>query len=381
MKVLYSDILPLALDDGQQTILECIKEQSSKADSIEIATGYISKVALDELDDMIERYSLTHVSLNIGMYYIEGMPENSYHTAVKLNQKWKSSGVGEIRMVCAFKYHGKLYNFIKDGVCFASIIGSANMGVIKPDASNLRQYEVAVLTEEKSECAEFLSFTKKLKDRRISANIEDIEDMTLIREQNVSLNGIDMVDRVTSADVSLYKQHKTDISFSLPIKVPTFDERFMDDGKHFTKSNINVCYAAPRNKRKSRDWYEVQMTVAKEITRRLGYPIKNMPFFVVTDDGYRFKAHTTSDGNKQFSAVGDELLMGRWIKGRLTAAGLVTPINDSQRDTDRLGMITAEMLEAYGCNAIVFTKTDQKIQDDNGLMLDVWTLSFETVTE
>ena len=102
---------------------------------------------------------------------------------------------------------------------------------------------------------------------------------------------------------------------------------------------------------------------------------------MVTDDGYWFKAHTTSDGNKQFSAVGDELIMGRWIKGRLAAAGLVTPVNDSQRDTDRLGMITTEMLEAYGCNAVVFTKTDQKAQDEEGVMLDVWTLEFETVTE
>lgn len=73
--------------------------------------------------------------------------------------------------------------------------------------------------------------------------------------------------------------------------------------------------------------------------------------------------------------------MGRWIKGRLAAAGLVDPVNDSQKDTERLGMITKEMLEAYGCNAVVFTKTDQKALDDDGTMLDVWTLSFETVTE
>ena len=170
------------------------------------------------------------------------------------------------------------------------------------------------------------------------------------------------------------------MSFVLPIKVPAYDERFMDDNKHYTKSNINVCYAAPRSKRKSRDWYEVQMTVAKEITRLEGYPEKNSPFFVVTDDGYWFKAHTTSDGNKQFSAVGDELIMGRWIKGRLAAAGLVNPVNDSQKDTNRDGMITKEMLETYGRNAIIITKTDQHALDDDGTTtLDVWTLSFEKI--
>ena len=71
--------------------------------------------------------------------------------------------------------------------------------------------------------------------------------------------------------------------------------------------------------------------------------------------------------------------MGRWIKGRLAAAGLITPVNDSQKDTDRLGMVTQEILEQYGCNAIVMTKTDQKALDDDGSTLDVWFLSFESV--
>ena len=142
-----------------------------------------------------------------------------------------------------------------------------------------------------------------------------------------------------------------------------------------------MSYAAPRSARKSRDWYETQFTVNKSITLLPGYPEKNKTFSVVTDDGYTFKAHTTSDGNKQFSAVGDELILGRWIKGRLAAAGLVTPVNDTQLDRDRTGMITKEMLEAYGCNTLVLTKTDQKTEDENGELLDVWFLSFEAVQE
>ncbi len=382
MKILFSDILPLQLEDGKKTILDCFIEKAQEADSVEIATGYVSNASLIELDNMVERYSVSHISLNIGMYCIEGMPEKLYHTAMRINQKWKEQGIGEIRLVRTFKYHGKLYSFLKNGECFAAIMGSANMGVIKPDANNRRQYEIASLTEEPLECAELLSFIEKLKDGRCSSNIADIPNLQLIREQNVSLDGVDRVSQVAPRGVKLYFEHKTNISFVLPIKVPAFEERFMDDNKHYTKSNINVCYAAPRNKKKSRDWYEVQMTVAKDITRREGYPQKNAPFFVVTDDGYRFKAHTTSDGNKQFSAVGDELLMGRWIKGRIAAAGLVEPVNDSQLDTERLGMITKEMLEAYGRNAIVFAKTDQQaLDDDKKTMLDVWTLSFETVSE
>ena len=377
MELLYSDILPLGTDDNQQTIADCIKEQLADSDQVEIAIGYVSRASLEELDLLITEYNIKHICLNIGMYYIEGMPEGSYHTAVKLNKKWTSSGIGEIRIVRSFKYHGKVYCFYKNGVPFAAIIGSANLGVIKLEASNRRQYEFAAITTAETECLEISEFVDKLKQPNCSANIESITDMPLIYEQNTALTGIELVAQVPPSNVEFYRRCRAYASFLLPLKVPAADERHLDDGKHFTKSNVNVCYAAPRNKRKSRDWYETQLTVAKAITRTEGYPEKNVPFFIITDDGYWFKAHTTSDGNKQFSAVGDELIMGRWLKGRLAAAGLVSPVNDTQLDIDRSGMITKEMLQEYGCENLYFKKTGQTAMDENGTELDVWMLSFK----
>ena len=381
MELLYSDMLPLPLEDGQTTIIDSFHEQIALSDRVEIAVGYVSKAALEELDSLVYALHLKYISLVIGMYYIEGMPESTYRTALALNGKWKADGIGEIRLVKAFKYHGKLYAFLKDDSVFSAIIGSANLGVIKPEASNRRQYEVSALTKKTDEAGAILSHIRELQSNRCSADIADVHDMTLIREINVSLTGVDTVEQVPQTEVALYDRHKTDVSFILPIKVPAYDERHMDDGKHFTKSNLNVSYAAPRSARKSRDWYETQFTVNKSITLLPGYPEKNKTFSVVTDDGYTFKAHTTSDGNKQFSAVGDELILGRWIKGRLAAAGLVTPVNDTQLDRDRIGMITKEMLQAYGCNTLVLTKTDQKTEDENGELLDVWFLSFEAAQE
>lgn len=381
MKLLYSDILPMAAEEGQTTIIDCFREQIADCDGLDIAVGYVSKASLEELDALVTAHSIGHVRLVIGMYYVEGMPESTYRTAAALNEKWASSGIGEIRLVRAFKYHGKLYAFHKGGDVKSAILGSANLGVIKLEASNRRQYEVSSLTTDPVECREIMGLIEKLCDARCSANIADVVDMPLIREINTSLTGVDTVERVPQAEVSIYANHKTETSFILPIKVPAYDERHMDDGKHYTKSNLNVCYAAPRSARKSRDWYETQFTVNKSITLLPGYPTKNVEFFVITDDGYVFKAHTTSDGNKQFSAVGDELILGRWIKGRLAAAGLVTPVNDTQLDRDRQGMITKEMLSAYGCNTLVLTKTDQKMEDENGALLDVWVLSFESIQE
>lgn len=377
MKLLYSDILPLAAEDGQQTIADCFKEQLTKADRLEIAVGYVSRASLEELDELAAECNIGTVCLNIGMYYIEGMPESSYHTAVKINRKWADSRIGEIRMVRAFKYHGKIYCFYKDREPFAAIIGSANLGVLKLEASNRRQYELASLTTDTDECLEIAEFLNKLKQPSCSANISDISDMPLIFEKNNALSGIELVTEVPPTNVEFYRRCAAYASFMLPLKVPAAAERHMDDGRHFTKSNINVCYAAPRSKRKSRDWYETQLTVAKEITHIDGYPEKNVPFFIVTDDGYWFKAHTTSDGNKQFSAVGDELIMGRWLKGRLVAAGLVAPINDTQKDTDRKGMITKEILQEYGCENLYLKKTGQTALDEEGNELDVWMLSFK----
>ena len=376
MKLLYSNILPLGIEGNQQTMIDCFTEQISQADRVEIAVGYISTSSVNELDSLVEKYGIKSICLAVGMYYIEGMPERAYHTALKLNQKWHNMKIGEIRLIKPFKYHGKLYCFYKHGKPFAAIIGSANLSAIKLEADNRRQYEISALTTDTSEVSDIANHIEKLKQPLCSANIADIKGIPLIRETNTALDGIELVTSVPQSNVEFYKQCEASVSFFLQLKVPKADERFLDDNRHFTKSNINVCYAAPRSRRKARDWYETQLTVGAEIYHMEGYPEKNKPFFVVTDDGYWFKAHTTSDNNKQFSAVGDELIMGRWLKGRLAAAGIVKPVNNTKEDVNREGMITQEMLDEYGCDRLLFKKTGQTALDSNGESLDVWLLAF-----
>lgn len=111
MKFLVSDILPLGISEGQQTVAECIKAQFALAERVDIAVGYVSRAALIELDHLVSESNIRHICLVIGMYYIEGMPESSYHAAMRINQRWQEAGIGEIRVVKAFKYHGKMYAF------------------------------------------------------------------------------------------------------------------------------------------------------------------------------------------------------------------------------------------------------------------------------
>ena len=379
MKVLYSNMLPLGIQDNQETIDESIRKQISQADSVDIAVGYVSQASLEELDRLVCENQIKSIVLVIGMYYIEGMPEKTYHTAVRINEKWRNMGIGEIRIVRPLKYHGKVYCFYKDGTPFSAVIGSANLGVLKLEANNRRQYELCSLTEDKDEAQEIADMIERVKAPVCSVNISDVSDMSLIREHNVSLTGIDSVEELPKSDINLYRQHKTEVTFTLPLKVPAFSERFMDDKKHYTQSNINVCYSLDtRNPKrpKSRDWYEFQITVSKEIYQLPGYPEYKVPFFIVTDDGFMFKAHTTSQNNKQLNAIGDEHILGYWLKGRIAASGLVTAVPDTQKDTDRIGMITKEMLEAYGCDSLTFTKTDKKAIDETGSELDVWIVEF-----
>ena len=378
-------MLPLGTETGQETILDCFHEELEKADTVDIAVGYVSSASLKELDTLIEADKIQHVCLIMGMYYLEGMPESSYHTAMKINTKWMVKGCGEIRVVKTLKYHGKVYCFYKNGKPFSTIIGSANLGVLKLEANNRRQYEMAAYFDDTDKCQEIAQFMEKVK--RSSFNLSDVTDMKLIRELNTSLSEVELVTQYPQNDIQYYNAHKTNISFVLPIKVPSEADKLKEGRGYFTKSNINVCYDAPRTvssstrKGKPRDWFETQMTVDVKITRLPGYPEHNVPFFVITDDGYWFQAHTTSSNNKQFSAVKDEKIMGRWLKGRLAAAGLVVPVNNTQEDTKRTGMITKEMLKAYGADGVVFTKTSKKALDENGKELDVWCLEFKQLLQ
>ena len=45
MKLICSDMLPVGLENGQQSIIDCIHEQFEKADQVELAVGYISKAS------------------------------------------------------------------------------------------------------------------------------------------------------------------------------------------------------------------------------------------------------------------------------------------------------------------------------------------------
>ena len=256
MKILYSDIMPLKTGSSQIKASEQFAECFAASDTVHIAVGYASKSALTELESLAEKYGTKKLTVTLGMYYIEGMPEGMFHKANELNRKWIDDGIGEIRVVFNMKYHGKLYTFYKEGRPVGAIVGSNNLGFIKLDASNRRQYEIAAFTDNAEEVSELQNFIDLLNESNCPINIADAEKMPLVREINKALVGQEFVEKVTDDTVKIYQEHQTNITFEIPLKVP----KDLSDS-NMRGSNINVCYAKGRK----RVWWETEISTRQQV--------------------------------------------------------------------------------------------------------------------
>lgn len=390
MSIIYSHIPPLRVPEGGITIQTCLKQELSNSDALIIATGYASKNSIVELNNEIKKCSVRNVILILGMYYVEGgFPESIYNAAISVNEEWKQKHIGEIRVVKSIKYHGKVYGFYKNGELVSSIIGSHNLGAIVQEAGNLRQYEISLFTDDKRECSAIDKHLKELCLDNVSIPIDQIPEVRIIREENTKLRGVEGVSDIHKEDVQAYKHSEMDLSFEIPLKVPGIP----GDNHTYMGSNINKCYAKGRENKKSgvvipRDWWETEIIVPSKIRSKPGYPEYKVPFWVVTDDGWMFKVHASGDHNKNLESVSNLKILGYWLKGRLVASGLVepvdTPLDDLNNYDEALnnpysnckGVITYATLERYGRKSVTLTKTSKQLADDEGKMLNVWTLSF-----
>lgn len=366
MSILYTDVPPLGTDDNNENFRDKFKEYFKASNKVEIATGYVSRNALELLNQMIKNQRISYIRLIVGMYYIDGMPESIYNTLIKLDNEWHSRNIGEVLIVRTFRYHGKCYLFSKNETPFAGILGSANLGAISLDAQTRRQYEISVSINGSQQLVQLERHIKDLQTK-CSTPISSTPNIPIIRAENVQLRDIDHVQKVNFDEVNAYKDHLVGNTFEIPLKVP----HDHNDPK-LRGSNINVCYAKGRK----REWWETEIIVSKKISEQPGYPEYSKPFMVVTDDGWKFKVWTCGDHNKNFYSKDNLKIMGYWLKGRLVAAGIVNAIDNVENDTEGKGLITEKMLEQYGKTTLSLTKIGQTTKDEEGNVLNVWLLSF-----
>lgn len=313
----------------------------SRAESLDIAVGYITSDSLVELQKIVElNDNLTTLNLTIGMHYLENFTHVQYNAAKGLNDYLLEKGKGQVRLVTPFKYHGKLYCYSDGMGPFAGIVGSNNLGSIIDGGS--RVYETSFLIDEEEEAKSVKDFISKL-NQAATSNLKDCK-IEHFNENNPVLEGHENVIKVGPQEIAECLSARTSVTFEIPIK----------GAEVSPQSNLNCFFGDGRRRPNGlmypRHWYEVELIVPKKITTQKGYPVARTPdaiFDVVTDDGWKFKCKISGTDNKNFRSEGDLKILGKWIKGRMENAGALTVGS----------LVTNDTLRKYGRNTITFTKT------------------------
>lgn len=338
MEYLFSNYPPVRT--GGKTFSDAFYSLLHQATSMDIAVGYVSSDSLAELQKTIElNNNIQNLNLIIGMHYYDRFTKTQYNAAIRLNHYLQDNNLGEVRLVTAFRYHGKLYSYSNDDGPFAGIIGSNNLGSIVEGGTRI--YESAVLIDDAPSAKKMNDFIVQLNNTS-TKNISELE-ITEFNDANPLLADHDLVKRVTFYDIAI---NGTDTSFEIPIKPYEVSPQ----------SNLNVFFGKGRESQnglvKPRHWYEVELIVPKSVTSKPGYPrsqTSDAVFDVITDDGWSFKCKVSGTNSKNFRSEGDLKILGRWLKGRLENAGVL-----------RVGEpVTAATLEQYGRNTFTLTKTTE----------------------
>lgn len=350
MEFLVSNYPPLKT--GCRTFADTFYGLLPQTTKLDIAVGYVSSDALIELQKIVElNQNVRVLNLIVGMHYFDRFTKIQYNAAMSLHKFLKENKLGSVRMVTAFRYHGKLYSYSDAAGPFACIIGSNNLSSIVD--GGIRIYENSVLLQEQNATKEMDVFLSHL-SQTATKNIDELE-INEFNEENALLEGHEYVKRISPRDLAMAMSEKTEVSFEIPIKPYEISPQ----------SNLNVFFGKGRETKnglvKPRHWYEVELIVPKNVTSQAGYPqskTEGAIFTVVTDDGWSFKCKVSGDYSKNFRSEGDLKILGKWLKGRLENAGV---LNTGEPVMERT-------LREYGRDTFTLTKT--KIPG-------IWFLDFE----
>ena len=337
-KLLISNLPPMRLSN-KITFSKCFNSLFEKADTVRIASGYISTDALTELKSVSEANN-KNVVLVIGMHFFEGMTKTQYQAANYLNNFLLENSLGGVYITNTFKFHGKLYTFHKKNEIFSSIIGSSNLNAI---LDNHTTYETDIMLDNKDIITEINEFISQLLEKTCIP-ISDWKPDYFI-ENNSMLEGHENVQHCPPDKMTNIASTFTDIEFDIPIK-PYEDA---------PKSNVNAYFGKGRKNNHNfvqpRHWYEVEIIVPKSITDNINYPKEDI-ITVYTDDCWKFDCKISGENRKNFRSCDDLKILGKWIKGRLENAGIL-----------EIGKpLTKDMLSAYGRNSIKMKGTkDPKV--------------------
>ena len=335
MSLLFSKIQPLIYNN--ENFADAFETLLLSSDRVKIASGYISEESLMELKSILDFYREENqkkfCDLTIGMHHREGFTRPQYEAAKNLGEFLEEYELGAVRVCTAFKFHGKVYSFYKDNAPFASIMGSSNLS----NMLESKQWEVDYIFKDNATLQELNGLHDDLNSKATKKLLE-LPTPEKFNENHDLLQGRTGVEKLTANDLESYKAEQEGAVFEIPLKAEA-------------KSNLNAFFGkgrlAPNGAVRPRPWYEVEVIVPKSITSTEGYPHAGTVLNVITDDGWRFKCKVSGQNDKNFRSEDDLKTLGRWIKGRLEAAGIL-----------EVGKpVTEAMLQKYGRSNLTLSKT------------------------
>lgn len=318
---------------SENNVNEIFKEELSKSENVNIATGYISSSSLVELKKTIEINKKPKLDLFIGMHYYDGFTKNQWNAASELNRFLKENNLGNVFVSTGVKFHGKVYSFQDKGNNFSSLMGSSNLSSVLDSLENLYEFDIYITDLLKSK--EIDTVIRKI-IVKFGTSIDEIEPR-IIEKDNTILEDYG-IEKVNTKELDEILHSLTSISFEIGLKTEP-------------KSNLNVFFGAGRRNQRGytipRPWYEVELIVSNSITENQNYPVGT--FDVITDDGWKFKCKTSGDYHKNFRSESDLKILGRWIKGRLENSEVL-----------KVGeMFTDEVKKSYGRDSLTLIKTNK----------------------
>ncbi len=318
-----------------KTFIDTFHSMLDGAQELSIASGYCSEESIAKLIGLYEKEYSAHLDLIIGMHYFEGFSKAQYDGLKYLNQILKERERGCVYLANRTKYHGKIYlaKYFKNN--YKSIIGSSNISKLNIME---RVFDNDIFTDEISVTKPLRAFFEELKEKNcIPLEHVDDGDIKIESHRDLFENYLD-VRKLDKRELQekIELAAKSNVSFEIPMKT---------EGK----SNLNVFFGKGREQANGiilpRDWYEVEIIVPKLTTDQPDYPYCKT-FNVFTDDGYSFLCKTSGTNSKNFRSSPDLKILGKWIKGRLENAGVLTagfPVTD-------------EVLKKYGRSSAKLVK-------------------------
>lgn len=337
MELIYSSVIPVQYPDVSN-FQKTFERQLVASGEIKIATGYVSEDSLMELKSVFAHYKKSATpkvcDLIIGMHGREGFTRPQYEAACSLGQFLSDNRIGCVRVCTAFKFHGKVYSFLRNQLPHASIVGSSNISNILGLGA---QWEVDTLITETQKITDLIGLHEDIA-RKATKPILEYTDVKFIDRQDL-LEGCSNVEKVNHQELDRARHAVTGLAFDIPLKAEA-------------RSNLNAHFGkgreAPTGLIRSRPWYEVEVIVPLAITTLPGYPPIGETFTVYTDDGWSFKCKVNGQNSKNLRSEGDLQILGRWIKGRMEDARVL-----------KVGeLVTTEMLQHYGTDHLKLSATN-----------------------